>query len=165
MGLTGKPLHAPWTDIGIGAYTAGVVMLVAGASGFEETAMATGSVLAIGVGLLAAVPTVITGLLDLFAIPADAPARTLGWYHLAVMATATGLFIGTLRLQLAGYSSGDIILSALVLGVISEVVLIVGGYLGGVLTFVYGVHVQNRREAPLADAIIPGRTSQELEGR
>ncbi|MGH3928794.1 MAG: DUF2231 domain-containing protein [Pseudonocardiaceae bacterium] len=165
MGLTGKPLHAPWTDIGIGAYTAGVAMLVAGASGFQEAAMATGSVLAIGVGLIAAVPTIITGLLDLFAIPADAPARTLGWYHLAVMATATGLFIGTLRLQLAGYSGGDIITSALVLGVISEVVLIVGGYLGGVLTFVYGVHVQNRREAPLADALIPGRASHDLEAR
>ncbi|MGQ0776920.1 MAG: DUF2231 domain-containing protein [Pseudonocardiales bacterium] len=165
MGFTGKPLHAPWTDIGIGAYTAGVAMLVAGAAGFQEAAMATGSVLAIAVGLIAAVPTIVTGLLDLFAIPADAPARTLGWYHLAVMATATGLFVGTLRLQLAGYSDGDIITSALVLGVISEVLLIVGGYLGGVLTFVYGVHVQNRHEAPLAEALIPGRAGRSPEGR
>lgn len=165
MGLTGRPLHAPWTDIGIGAYTAGVAMLVAGASGFQEAAMATGSVLAIAVGLIAAVPTVITGLLDLFAIPADAPARTVGWYHLAVMATATGMFAGTLRLQLAGYSDGEIITTALVLGIVSEVLLIVGGYLGGVLTFTYGVHVQNRREAPLAEALIPGRTGGGPEGR
>lgn len=165
MGFASKPLHAPWTDIGIGAYTAGVAMLVAGASGFQEPAMATGSVLAIAVGLIAALPTIITGLLDLFAIPADAPARTVGWYHLAVMATATGMFIGTLRLQLAGYSDGEIITSALILGVISEMLLIVGGYLGGVLTFVYGVHVQNRREASLADALIPGRAGGDPEGR
>ncbi|MGH3910572.1 MAG: DUF2231 domain-containing protein [Pseudonocardiaceae bacterium] len=164
MGSTGKPLHAPLTDIGIGVYTAGVAMLVAGAFGFEPAAMATGSVLAIAVGLIAAVPTIITGLLDLFRIPAGSPARTVGWWHLTVMATATGMFAGTLRLQLAGYSDGEIITSALVLGVVSQVLLVVGGYLGGVLTFIYGVRVLNRRTAPPADAIIPGRAGRDPEG-
>lgn len=161
--MASKPLHPPLTDIGIGAYTAGVVMLVVGAFGFQEAAMATGSVLAIAVGLIAAIPTIITGLVDLFGIPAEAPARTLGWYHLTVMATATGLFAGTLRLQLAGYSDGRLITAAVVLGVISEVLLVVGGYLGGTLTYVYGVHVANRPRASLSDALI-GRVSGEPDG-
>lgn len=55
--------------------------------------------------------------MDLFGIPTGTPARTVGWYHLAVLATATGMFIGTLRLQLAGYSNGQIITNALVLGI------------------------------------------------
>jgi hypothetical protein len=80
-GFAGKPAHPPLTDIGIGAYTAGVAMLVAGAAGFQQAAMASASVIAIAVGLIAAIPTIITGLVDLFAIPADAPARTLGWWH------------------------------------------------------------------------------------
>lgn len=159
-GFAGKPPHAPLTDIGIGAYTAGVAMLVAGAAGFEERAMATASVLAIAVGLIAAVPTIITGLVDLFGIPATSPARTLGWWHLAVMASVTGMFVGTFRVQLAGYASGEIIPLALTLGIISWVLLVVGGYLGGALTFVYGVRVLKHPEATMADALIPGRAKE-----
>lgn len=156
-GFAGKPLHPPLTDIGIGAYTAGVAMLVLGAFGFQEPAMAVGSVLAVAAGLIAAVPTIITGLVDLFDIPASSPARTIGWWHLAVMATATGMFVGTLRLQLAGYPDGEIVTGGLVLGVISEVLLVGGSYLGGALTFVYGVRVLKRPGATATDALIPGR--------
>jgi uncharacterized membrane protein len=156
-GFAGKPPHAPLTDIGIGAYTAGVAMLVAGAAGFEERAMATASVLAIAVGLIAAVPTIITGLVDLFGIPATSPARTLGWWHLTVMASATGMFAGTFRVQLAGYNDGKIISLALTLGVISWVLLVAGGYLGGALTFVYGVRVLKNPQTTIGDALIPGR--------
>lgn len=160
-GVAGKPLHPPLTDIGIGAYTAGVAMLVAGALGFEEDAMAAGSVLAVAVGLIAAVPAIVTGLVDLFGIPAGTPARTLGWWHLATMATATGLFLGTFRLQLGGYSDGEILASALVLGVVSEAVLVIGGYLGGALTFVYGVRVLGHPRARLLDALVPGRAERD----
>ncbi|HET9258204.1 MAG TPA: DUF2231 domain-containing protein [Pseudonocardiaceae bacterium] len=159
-GFAGKPAHAPLTDIGIGAYTAGVAMLVAGAAGFQPAAMATASVLTIGIGLIVAIPTIITGLVDLFGIPADAPARTLGWWHLTLMSSATGMFAGTFRLQLAGYSDGKIISSALILGVISWVLLLAGGYLGGALTFVYGVRVLNRPRTAMADALIPGRAHE-----
>jgi uncharacterized membrane protein len=148
-GFAGKPAHAPLTDVGIGAYTAGVAMLVA--------AMATASVITIAIGLIVAIPTIITGLVDLFGIPADSPARTLGWWHLTLMSSATGMFAGTFRLQLAGYTDGKIIASAVTLGVISWVLLLAGGYLGGALTFVYGVRVLNRPNAAMADALIPGR--------
>ncbi|MBV8541284.1 MAG: hypothetical protein JO268_12195, partial [Pseudonocardiales bacterium] len=74
-----------------------------------------------------------------------------------LMASATGMFAGTFALQLPGYSSGKIIMSGLTLGVISWVLLLAGGYLGGALTFVYGVRVLNRPRAAMADALIPGR--------
>ena len=95
--------------------------------------------------------------MDLFGIPAESPARPFGWWHLAVMATATGMFAGTLRLQLPGYSDGEIVTAALILGVVSEVLLVAGGYLGGVLTFVYGVRVLNRHNATPSAAIISRR--------
>lgn len=156
-GFAGKPAHAPLTDIGIGAYTAGVAMLVAGAAGFQQAAMATAAVLTIGIGLIAAIPTIITGLVDLFGIPADAPARSLGWWHLTLMASATGFFAWTFELQLAGYSTGKIIPMALTVGIVSWVLLVAGGYLGGALTFVYGVRVLKRPQAAMTDALIPGR--------
>jgi uncharacterized membrane protein len=67
------------------------------------------------------------------------------------------MFAGTFALQLPGYSSGKIITSALTLGVISWALLLVGGYLGGTLTFVYGVRVLKSPQAAMADALIPGR--------
>lgn len=156
-GFAGKPAHPPLTDVGIGAYTAGVAILVAGAAGFQPAAMATASVITIGIGLIAAIPTIITGLVDLFSIPANAPARTLGWWHLTLMSSATGMFAWTFRLQLDGYFDGKIITTAWIVGVISWVLLLAGGYLGGALTFVYGVRVLKRPGAPMADALIPGR--------
>lgn len=77
------------------------------------------------------------------------------------MATATGMFLGTLRLQLAGYSDGEIVTSGLVLGVISEVLLIGGSYLGGALTFVYGIRVLKHPRATATDALIPGRADRD----
>lgn len=162
-GFPGKPLHPPLTDVSIGAYTAGVAMLVAGALGFEQGAMATGSILAVGVGLIAAVPTIITGLVDLFAVSSDAPARTLGWHHLSPMATATGLFAGTFWVQLGGYRDGEILTLALVLGLIAEVTLVVGGYLGGALTYVYGLRVLHRPDTSVRDALVPGRPQPERD--
>lgn len=163
-GFAGKPLHPPLTDVSIGAYTAGVAMLIAGAFGFEQPAMATGAVLAVGVGLLAAVPTVVTGLVDLFGIPANAPARTLGWLHLAAMATATALFAGSFAVQLGGYRDGEILTLALVLGVLAELVLIVGGYLGGAITYVYGIRVLGRPDTSVGDALVPGRADHDPGG-
>jgi hypothetical protein len=43
----------------------------------------------------------------------------LGWWHLTLMSSVTGMFAGTFRLQLAWYSDGKIITSALTLEVIS----------------------------------------------
>ena len=73
------------------------------------------------------------------------------------MASATGLFAWTFKLQLGGYATGKIITLALTVGIISWALLLAGGYLGGALTFVYGVRVLKRPQAPMADALIPGR--------
>jgi uncharacterized membrane protein len=85
----GKPFHPPLTDASIGAYTAGVVMLVLGVLGVEEEQMAHGALLAISLGLILAAPTALTGLLDWLDIPKGSPARTVATIHLWLMVTAT----------------------------------------------------------------------------
>ncbi len=107
-GFTGKPTHAPLTDVGIGAYTVGVVMLIVGFLGFEEDAMAKGALLAISGGLIVAVPTALTGLLDWADISKGSAARKLANYHLVVMLTATVLFAVTWVLQRPGYIDGEV---------------------------------------------------------
>src|SRR5919112_6459759 len=116
-GLAGKPSHPPLTDVSVGAYTVGVAMLVAGAAGLEQEAMAQGALLAISGGLVAAVPTVLTGLLDYFDLPKRTAARTLATYHLVVMLAATALFAATWLAQRQGYLDGEVTTLGLILGI------------------------------------------------
>ena len=151
----GKPLHPPLTDVSIGAYTAGVAMLVAGAAGLQEEQMAHGALIAISVGLIVALPTAITGLLDWLDIPKDTPARTNATIHLFVMLAATVLFAFTWLAQRPGYNDDEIRTLALVLGLIAEAFLAVGGNIGGANVFVYGIRVLKRPDTPVKKALNP----------
>ena len=158
-GFAGKPSHAPLTDVSIGAYTVGVLMLIAGYAGFEEEAMAKGSLLAIGGGLLVALPTSLTGLLDWADLSKGSRARTLANYHLVVMLLATATFAATFVLQRPGYLDGEVTLNGLVAGCAALGLLTLGGTLGGALAYVYGIRVV-KRDVPIADALIPGRLDE-----
>lgn len=158
-GFAGKPTHAPLTDVSIGAYTVGVLMLVAGYCGLEQSAMAKGALLAISGGLLVAVPTTLTGLLDWADLAKGSRARTLANYHLSVMVLATLSFVATWLLQRPGYLDGHVTTNGLVAGCVALGLLTLGGTLGGALAYVYGVRVV-KRDVSLADALIPGRLTE-----
>ncbi len=155
-GFPGKPSHAPLTDVSIGAYTVGVAMLVAGALGFEQEATAKGGLLAISVGLLVAVPTSLTGLLDWADLGKGTAKRKLANFHLVVMLAATAVFAAAWVAQRPGYDDGEVTTLGLLLGIAAFGLLILGGTLGGALAYVYGVRVV-KRDVSLADALIPGR--------
>ena len=154
-GSPGKPLHPPLTDASIGAYTAGVAMLVLGALGVQEAEMAHGALLAISFGLVVAAPTAITGLLDWLDIPKRTPARTTATIHLVVMVAATVLFVLTWLAQRPGYIEGRIPTPALILGLVAEGVLAAGGNIGGANVFVYGIRVLKRPDTPVSKALNP----------
>lgn len=158
-GFKGKPSHAPLTDVSVGAYTIGVAMLVVGAFGFEQEAMAKGALLAISGGLIVAVPTSLTGLLDYLDLAKGSAARTLGLYHLLVMVTATVLFAATWLALRPGYADGEVTTLGLILGIAAFGLLVIGGTLGGALAYVYGVRVV-KEDVALADALIPGRLDE-----
>ena len=158
-GFPGHPSHPPLTDASIGAYTVGVAMLILGAAGVEDTQMAHGALLAISGGLILALPTALTGLLDWLRIPSGTPARTLATVHLGTMVSATLLFAVTWILQRPGYLDGEVRTGAWIVGVAAEAALAAGGYMGGTIVFVYGERVANRREAPVTDALRPAPKS------
>ncbi len=154
-GSPGKPLHPPLTDASIGAYTLGVAALIAGAAGLQPPQMAHTALIAISLGLLLAAPTAITGLLDWIDIPRDTPARTTATIHLVVMVATTVLFLLTWLAQRPGYNDDEVRTLALVLGIVAETSLIVGGNVGGANVFVYGIRVLKRPETPVAKALNP----------
>jgi uncharacterized membrane protein len=159
-GFSGKPSHPPLTDASIGAYTVGVAMLVLGALGVEEEQMAHGSLLAISGGLVLALPTALTGLLDWLEIERGTPARTTATIHLFTMLGATVLFALTWIVQLDGYKDDTVETGAWILGLAGEALLAAGGYIGGTLVFVYGIRVLSRRDTRVADALVPGRADR-----
>jgi uncharacterized membrane protein len=154
-GFPGHPSHPPLTDASIGAYTAGVAMLVAGAAGLEEEAMAHGSLLALSGGILLAVPTALTGLLDWLDLAPGSPRRRLATIHLIVMLGATAVFVATWIAQRPGYLDDEVRTLGLVLGLAAETLLAAGGYLGGTLVFVYGIRSLGAPETPPGDAVRP----------
>lgn len=163
-GLAGKPSHPPLTDVAIGGYTVGVVMLILGALGVQETQMAHGALLALSGGLIFGVLSAVTGLLDWLELPKAGEVRRVATLHLFVMVSATVLFVGTWLAQRPGYVHGEVRTLGWVLGVIAEVLLVAGGYLGGTIVFVYGHRVLKRPNTPLADALVPGRAERAHPG-
>jgi uncharacterized membrane protein len=151
----GKPLHPPLTDVSVGAYTAGVTMLVLGALGVEEEQMAHGALLAISLGLLVAAPTALTGLLDWLDIPKRSPARTVATIHLWVMVAATVLFALTWLAQLDGYKNDEVRGLAVALGLAAFALLALGGNIGGANVFVYGIRVLKVEDTPPGEALNP----------
>jgi uncharacterized membrane protein len=154
-GHAGKPTHPPLTDASIGAYTAGVAMLVLGALGVEEEPMAHGALLAISFGLIVAPATAITGLLDWLDLRAGTPARRVATIHLVVMVVTTVMFALTWLAQRGGYDDGEVGGPALALGLVSFALLAVGGNIGGANVFVYGIRVVKRSDVPPRAALNP----------
>jgi uncharacterized membrane protein len=161
----GKPFHPPLTDASIGAYTAGVVMLVLGALGVEEQEMAHGALLAISLGLILAAPTALTGLLDWLDIPKRTPARTVATVHLWLMVTATVLFALTWAAQFGGYKDDEVRGLALALGLAAFAFLALGGNIGGANVFVYGIRVLKVEETPPREALNPFGVGKEKAPR
>ena len=121
--------------------------------------MAKGSLLAIAGGLLVALPTSLTGLLDWADLRKGSRARKLANYHLVVMLLATATFVATFVLQRPGYLDSEVTIGGLIAGCAGLGLLTLGGTLGGALAYVYGVRVV-KRDVPLADALIPGRLEE-----
>jgi hypothetical protein len=71
------------------------------------------------------------------------------------------VFAGAWLAQRPGYNHGKVETLGLVLGIAAEGLLAVGGYIGGALVFAYGVRVVKRPDAPLRDALVPGRLDPE----
>jgi nitrite reductase/ring-hydroxylating ferredoxin subunit/uncharacterized membrane protein len=125
----GHPLHPLLTDVTIGAWTSAFFLDV---FGHESTEKAADTL--VGVGVLSAVPTVLTGYSDwsdLFGEP-----KRLGLVHAMFNAGAITCYsLSWLARRRGDRGRG------LALGLLGATVATVGGYLGGHLSYRKGVNV------------------------
>jgi nitrite reductase/ring-hydroxylating ferredoxin subunit/uncharacterized membrane protein len=138
--LLGHPLHPAITDIPIGAWTLTVILdiiwlISPGANAWA----ARGALVALIVGLIAALGALITGMADWS--DTYGAERTVGLYHGLLNTLAFILYLISFIVRLVAPSSESII--ATVLGFIGFIALLIAGFLGGDLVFVKGTNVNH----------------------
>ena len=128
----GHPLHPLLTDVPIGTWTSATLLdLVGGRAGRPAAERL------IGIGLLAAVPTALSGASDWADTePADDGIRRVGAVHAALNTTALLLYGASLAARRRGEHRTGVLLGAAGAGVVAA-----GGWLGGDLSFARGVGV------------------------
>jgi uncharacterized membrane protein len=144
-GPYGHPIHPMLVTVPIGAWMASVAFDFIGPASEDEWAYAIGAKRLIDIGLISATGAAMFGLLDFLQIP----PRTRAWYtglaHMAMNAGALGLFAwnsamrgNTIRERTPGPS---VTWFQRGLSVMTAMSLLVSGWIGGSLTYHYGVRV------------------------
>ena len=96
---------------------------------------------AIGLALLAVLVAVPTGLADWSSVNPGKPARTIGWRHLLLNVIVTAIFAINFALRWNDRNAQRVSVLQMLLSLAGAGVLIFAVYLGGRMTFEYGVGV------------------------
>lgn len=163
----GHALHPVLTDVPIGTWTSATLLDLLGGSAARPAAQRL-----IALGLLASAPTAATGLSDWAdTTPADAGVRRVGAVHAVANIAALGLYAASLRARRRGHHARGVALGLSGLGS-----LLVGGHLGGHLSYAKAVGVDQTalaeprdqwtdvyddaalEEGQLASAVVDGET-------
>jgi uncharacterized membrane protein len=159
-GLPGHPIHPPLTDVTIGAYTFGTIMAVVQVVGITTHNGAHAWWLALVVGAISSSVTVLTGFLDWLTISPDTPLKRTATTHALVNAGASVFFVLAIIVGHKHYSHGLVGAWPFILTVIGWLLLTVGGWLGGAITFVHGMRVLNLVDEPALRAAAPVATPE-----
>ncbi|AEG42851.1 DUF2231 domain-containing protein [Isoptericola variabilis] len=116
----GHALHPVLTDLPLGCWTAATVLDLVGPEKHADAARTL-----VGAGVLAVVPTALSGLADWVGLRSTA-SRRVGAAHAALNGVAGTLFATSWLLRRRGSTSAGIAASMLGVGVVT-----VSGYLGG----------------------------------
>jgi uncharacterized membrane protein len=154
-GLPGHPLHPPLTDATIGIYTFATVAGFAEVVGLTEQNGAIGWWLALVFGLIATVPTALTGLADWLTITWRSDLWWTATFHLLSMVTATVFFGLAAIFGHASYTHANVSAGAYALTLIGFGFLTLGGWLGGAVVFVHGMRVLSLVKEPTERAVSP----------
>lgn len=162
-GLPGHPLHPPLTDATVGIYTFATIAALADVTGISNNAATHGWWLALLAGLIATVPTALSGLADWLTIEWGSELwKTATWHALANL-TAGALFLVAALVGHGGYVDHRVTTGAFILTLLGFVALTAGGWLGGAVVYVHGMRVLSLPEEPAAKAAAPYPSDEKVE--
>lgn len=154
-GFRGHPLHPALTDLTVGGYTVATIAVVLALAGVAEERFAGLAYLAVVVALISSVATVITGFADYLRIPRGTPLRRTGTLHWVVQVVAGGLFLVAAVLLKDGYDTGSVSTGAALVTIVAWATMTFGAWVGGAITYVYGMRVLNQLDTPTGEALKP----------
>ncbi len=115
-------------------------------------------------GLVASLLAVPTGLVDWTGIKKQKPAWKIGLYHMVLNLLATALFAVNLGLRVQDFRDAPTVSAApLTLSILGTALVIGSAYLGGRMTYEYGISVARmsrkkwRKIAEAGGANVPGQ--------
>lgn len=164
-GFPGHPSHPPLTDALIGTYTFAVVAALLDVLGIVEENAAKAWWIALVVGLVIAVPTIVTGFADWLTISRGTPLWRTATTHAIANAIANTFFLLAVLLGRDGYRVADVEGFPFALTLLGFGALAVGGWIGGTIVYVHGMRVLELQEEPTRRAVTPGsREKERAEG-
>lgn len=140
-GPYGHPFHPILVTVPIGAWVVSFVFDLASRWAGEPEVFVKGSFWLIGAGILGALAAALFGFLDLLAIPRGTAAFRTGITHMALNLTVVALFAVSFLVRRDHLDEGNATVGGVTLSVIALALLGVSGWLGGKLTYRYGVRV------------------------
>jgi uncharacterized membrane protein len=142
-GPYGHPFHPILVTVPIGAWVASVVFDVASnVTTGGSAALVEGAYWLIGLGVIGALAAALFGLLDLLAIPRHSRAMRYGLIHLVLNLAVVGMFAAGFLWRSGTYDEvTETEAGPMVLSFIAIVVLGVSGWIGGMLSYRFGVRV------------------------
>ena len=162
-GLPGHPSHPPLTDATIGIYTFATVAAVLSKLGVAEEAFAQAWWLALIVGAVTSLATILTGLLDWLQISPDTPLKRTATLHAVTNAAASAFFLIAIFAGHDDYTNKAVSTASLILTLIGFGLLTAGGTMGGAITYVHGMRVLNLVDEPTRRAVVPSTHEEKRE--
>lgn len=144
-GPYGHPFHPMLVSVPIGAWTASLVFDVASRVADDHDFLARGATWLIALGIVGALAAGSAGFLDLMAVPAGTRAFRTGVTHMALNLAVTAAYAGGFLWRQADAGTGGVGTGPLALNAVCLVTLAVSGWLGGRLSFRYGVRVADEQ--------------------
>ncbi len=137
-GPYGHPFHPIAVTIPIGAWIASLVFDIIGLVSTDPEPFAIGSRVLIVIGVLGSIAAIFFGVLDYLRIPDRTQAASTATFHMGLNITVCGAY----AVQLFFRSTTDEIpVGTFVVSILSLLVLSISGWLGGKLSYRYGVRV------------------------
>lgn len=139
-GPYGHPFHPILVTVPIGAWIASIVFDIVSRSADDPEIFATGAYWLIGLGVIGAVAAALFGLLDLLTIPRRTKAFRTGLLHMGLNLAVVAAFVVSFLLR-RGDTDEQVSTGLIALSIVALAALGLSGWLGGKLTYRFGVRV------------------------
>jgi uncharacterized membrane protein len=142
-GPYGHPLHPLLVTIPIGSWVASLILDIASKASNDPNPYVQSARWLIGIGIIGALLAAIFGLMDLATIPEGTPAKRTAFTHMTLNLLVTAAFVVSWFIRGNGgiEADGSTSTELLILSIVTLLVLTVSGFLGGMMTYRFGVRV------------------------